>query len=136
MPRPKPRKWTDEDIDTPVAMWPTVPVTQIANTLNRTDAATRTKACELREKGLALKAKTSPRNPSIKPDLQDFDAVRGDYCRKHNITAAQFHARFEGDAKLAAELFRLARKQKVDRQKRLGRGPAIRRLVEIGLAKK
>ena len=136
MPRPKCREWTDEETNTLVAMWPNASAMQIANTLNRTDAATRMKACELREKGLALKAKTSPRNPSIKPDLQDFDAVRGDYCRKHNITAAQFHARFEGDAKLAAELFRLARKQKVDRQKRLGRGPAIRRLVEIGLAKK
>ena len=125
MPRPKCREWTDEETNTLVAMWPNASAMQIANTLNRTDAATRTKACELREKGLALKAKTSPRNPSIKPDLQDFDAVRGDYCRKHNITVAQFRARFERDAKLAAELFRLARKQKVDRQKRLGLGPAI-----------
>ena len=124
MRRPKHREWTDEEINTLVAMWPTAPVIQVANTLSRTHAATREKAKQLRARGL-LKHKISLRNPSIKPDPQDFADVRGDYCRKHHITVAQFHARFEGDAKLAVELFRLAQKQKVDRQKRLGLGPAI-----------
>jgi hypothetical protein len=102
------------EIKTLVVMWPNASVMQIANTLNRTHAATRGKAKQLRERGL-LKAKIVPRNASIKPDLQDFDAVRGDYCRKHNITVAQFRARFERDAKLAAELFRLALAAKLSR---------------------
>jgi hypothetical protein len=45
---------------------------------------------------------------SIKPDLQDFDAVKMDYCRKHQIDIAQLNARLASDNRLAAELFRLA----------------------------
>ena len=53
------------------------------------------------------------RGPSIKPDPQDFDEVKRDYCRKHNITIAELCARFEGDDQLAAELYRLAQAAKL-----------------------
>ena len=112
MPNPKHREWTDEDINTLVAMWPNATVMQIANTLSRTHAATREKAKQLRERGL-LKAKIAPRNPSIKPDPQDFVDVRGDYCRKHHIEDAQLTARLEADSQLAAKLYRLAISTKI-----------------------
>ena len=45
---------------------------------------------------------------SIKPDLRDFNAIKMDYCRKHQIDIAQLDARLASDNGLAAELFRLA----------------------------
>jgi hypothetical protein len=58
------------------------------------------------QKGL-LEAKDTPRR-SIKPDLQDFNEVKMNYCRKHNITIAELSARLEDDDQLRAELYRLA----------------------------
>ena len=60
------------------------------------------------QKGLLESKKAGRRGRSIKPDPQDFDEVKRDYCRKHHITAAELGARFERDGQLAAELYRLA----------------------------
>ena len=54
-----------------------------------------------------LEAKDSP-GRSNNPDLQDFNAVKTDYCRKHNITIAELSERLKGDDQLRAEFYRLA----------------------------
>jgi hypothetical protein len=54
---------------------------------------------------------TSP----IRPDLQDFDEVKRDYCRKHHITIAELCARFESDDQFVAELYRRAQAAKLTR---------------------
>jgi DNA-binding Lrp family transcriptional regulator len=108
-------RWTDEDISTLVRMWPTNSVTRIANRLHRSPDATRERARRLLKQGLLegtitshnkINGGRSTTNP-IKPDPQDFDEVKGDYCRKHHITIAQIYARFEGDDRLVAELYGL-----------------------------
>ena len=113
-------RWTDEDISTLVRMWPTNSVTRIANRLHRSPDATRERARRLLKQGLLegtitshnkINGGRSTTNP-IKPDPQDFDEVKGDYCRKHHITIAQLYARFEGDDRLVAELYRLAQAAK------------------------
>jgi hypothetical protein len=106
MPRPR-NQWTDEETNTLVSMWPNASIMEIATALHRTYSATRVKAKLLREEAL-LKGKNPPRNSSINPDQQDFDDVKEDYRRKHDITAAQLSARLESDDQLAAELYRLA----------------------------
>ena len=114
--------WTDEEIGALVSMWPTHTVMQIANTLHRSYSAIRGKAKELRNEGL-LEAKNVSRSQSIKPDPQDFDKVKRDYCRKHHISIAQLCARLdEGDDQLAAELYRLAHAAKLTRLRPKERG--------------
>ena len=108
------RRWTDEEISTLVSMWP--------HEHNRTNchaaaAPVRShprKAKRLCKKGL-LDGKNVPRCQSIKPDPQDFDEVKSDYCRKHHITIAELCARFERDNQLASELYRLALAAKLTR---------------------
>jgi hypothetical protein len=127
-------RWTDEDISTLVRMWPTNSVTRIANRLHRSPDATRERARRLLKQGLLegtitshnkINGGRSTTNP-IKPDPQDFDEVKGDYCRKHHITIAQLYARFEGDDRLVAELYRLAQAAKFTRS--TARVKAARRL--------
>src|SRR5258705_13710078 len=99
--------WTDEEISTLIRLWPTQSAMQIANALLRSRSAIRSKAQELCKKGL-LEGKNALRGQSIKPDAQDFDEVKTDYCRTHHITMAELGARFESGHQLAAELYRLA----------------------------
>ena len=106
--------WTDEEIGTLVSMWPTHTVRQIANTLHRSRAVITERVKRLRERSL-LKAKNPPRCRSIKPDPQDFDEVKSNYCRKHHVTIAELCARFERDNQLASELYRLALAAKLTR---------------------
>ena len=88
------RPWTDEEISTLVSMWPNASVMQIATRLHRAYGSVCTKAKQLREEGF-LEAKDTQQSRSIKPDLQDFDEVKVDYCRKHNITIAELCARLQ-----------------------------------------
>ena len=107
--------WTDEEISTLIRLWPTQSAMQIANTLRRRSrSAIRSKARQLCKKGL-LEGKNALRGQSIKPDAQDFDEVKTDYCRTHHITMAELGARFESDHQLAAELYRLAIAAKLSR---------------------
>ena len=99
--------WTNEEISMLVCMWSTSTATQIATRMRRSYGAIRAKAKQLRKEGM-LEDKKVLRGRSIKPDPQDFDEVKRDYCRKHDITIAELCARFEGDDQLAAELYRLA----------------------------
>ena len=100
------RPCTDKEISTLVSTWPNASTKQIAARLHRPWGSVHVKAKQLLEKGL-LEAKDTPRQ-SIKPDLQDFNEGRMDYCRKHNITIAELGARLEGDDQLRAEFYRLA----------------------------
>ena len=108
------RRWTDEEISTLVSMWPTSTTAQIAMRLQRPCGAIREKAKRLCKKGL-LDGKNAPRCQSIKPDPQDFDEVKSNYCRKHHVTIAELCARFERDNQLASELYRLALAAKLTR---------------------
>jgi hypothetical protein len=110
------RFWTDEEISALVSMWPEASIMHIAITLHRSPGSIMDKAKQLRQTGL-LKGTKGWRKKidegrstinSIKPDLQDFNAVKMDYCRKHRIDIAQLNARLASDDRLAAELFRLA----------------------------
>ena len=106
--------WTDEEIFTLIRLWPAQPAMQIANTLCRSHSAIRRKAKKLRKEGL-LESKRAPRVRSIKPDPQDFDEVKRDYCRKHRIDIAELDAKLERDDPLAAALYRLAQAAKLTR---------------------
>ena len=101
------RPWTGEEINTLVSMWPNASTSQIATRLHRAYCCVCSKAKRLRDKGL-LEAKNTRLPSSIKPDLKDFDKVKMDYCRKHNMTTAQLFARLQNDDQLRAELYRLA----------------------------
>ena len=105
------RVWTSEEISTLIGMWPKASVMQIANTLHRSPGSISAKAQWLRDKGLL----NVPQSGSIKPDPQDFDDVKRDYCRKHHINTVKLCARFESDDQLAAELYRLAQAAKLTR---------------------
>ena len=107
------RAWTKEEISTLIGMWPKASVMQIANTLHRSPGSIRDKAQRLRDNGV-LDANV-PQSGSIKPDPQDFDDVKRDYCRKHHINTVKLCARFESDDQLAAELYRLAQAAKLTR---------------------
>ena len=100
--------WTDEEINTLISLWPTYTAMQIANTLHRSRTAITERVKRIRERGLLLKANNPPRCRSIKPDPQDFDKAKGDYCRKHGIKLVELCARLEGNNQLAAELYALA----------------------------
>ena len=80
--------WTDEEIRTLVSMWPTNSVMKIATQLNCRRKTIYAKAKWLHKKGV-LEDKDFPRSRPINPDLQDFDEVKRDYCRKHHITVAK-----------------------------------------------
>ena len=123
-------RWTDEEIRELVTLWRTHTAVQIAPRLQRRLGSVTNKVERLREKGL-LKAKNPPRNKfnqgrsttkPIKPDLQDFDAVKTNYCRKRHISLAKLCTRFERDDKLAAELYRLAQLAKLTRLRSGGEG--------------
>ena len=101
------RPWTGKEISTLVSMWPNASISQIATRLHRAYGSVPSKAKQLREKGL-LEAKKTRCPSSIKPALTDFDKVKMDYCRKHNMTTAQLYARLQNDDQLRAELYRLA----------------------------
>ena len=103
----KGRPWTGQEINTLVSMWPNASTSQIATGLHRSYGCVRSKAIRLREMGL-LEAKKTRRPSPIKPALTDFDKVKMDYCRKHNMTTAQLFARLQNDDQLRAELYRLA----------------------------
>ena len=107
------RAWTKEEISTLIGTWPKASVMQIANTLHRSPGSIRDKAQRLRDNGV-LEANV-PQSGSIKPDRQDFDEVKMNYCRKNHITTAELYARFESDDQLAAELYRLAQAAKLTR---------------------
>ena len=100
------KPWTGEEISTLVSMWPNASTSQIATRLHRAYFCVCSKAKQLRDKSL-LEAKNT-QLLSIKPALTDFDKVKMDYCRKHNMTTAQLFARLQNDDQLRAELYRLA----------------------------
>ena len=100
--------WTDEEISTLIRLWPTHSAMQIADSLQRSYSAIRSRAKLLCKEGLIESKSATRRGPSVKPDPQDFDEVKTDYCRRHHITIAELSARFERDNRLAAELYRLA----------------------------
>jgi predicted transcriptional regulator len=120
--------WTDEEVGALVSMWPNTSVTQIATRLHRSREAVSYKAKRLHEKGLLLlEARCAKQNRPINPDPQDFDEVKREYRRKHHITIAELCARFEGDDRLAAELYRLAQAAKLTRlrSRKPGTGPSL-----------
>jgi hypothetical protein len=100
--------WTDEEILALIRLWPTSTAAQIAAQLHRSRGAVRVKAKQLCKEGLLESKNATRRGQSIKPDPQDFDEVKSDYCRKHHVTVAELGARFERDDQLAAKLYRLA----------------------------
>ena len=110
------RFWTEQEVTTLLSMWPTATYLQIGNALHRSRHSVCDKAKWLRNKGL-LEGKKNLRNAGqlVKPDQQDFDAVKMDYCRKHHIDIAQLNASFASDNRLAADLYRLAQAAKVTR---------------------
>ena len=91
---------------------------QIANTLHRSPGSIRDKAQRLRDKGVL---KAIPQSGSIKPDRQDFDEVKMNYCRKNHITTAELYSRFESDDQLAAELYRRGSSGQADKVGAQGR---------------
>ena len=103
------RVWTEQEVTTLLSMWPTATYLQIGNALHRSRHSVCDKAKWLRDKGL-LEGTKDRRNAmqSVKPDQQDFDAAKMDYCRNHQIDITQLNAGFASDNRLAAELFRLA----------------------------
>ena len=86
--------WTGQEINTLVSMWPNASMSQIGTRLHRSYGCVRSKAIRLREMGL-LEAKKTRRPSPIKPALTDFDKVKMDYCRKHNMTTAQLFQGFK-----------------------------------------
>ena len=107
--------WTDEEISTLISLWPTHTAMQIANTLHRSRTAITERVKRIRERGLLLKAKNPPRCRSIKPDPQDFNKAKRDYCWKHGIKLVELCARLEGNDQLTAELYALAQAAKLAR---------------------
>jgi hypothetical protein len=114
--------WTDEETSTLVRMWPKAMPTQIANSLHRSHMSIVNKATWLRRKGLLEMKRVQPSTVKkwrsktpLKPDNQDFDAVKMDYCRQHQITVAELSARFEQNDQLVAEFYRLAQTAKCRR---------------------
>jgi hypothetical protein len=124
--------WTDAETSALVSMWPKATPRQIANILHRSHSSIVNKAVWLRRKGLLeIKSKRLPEmkraQPStvkkwrsktpLKPDKQDFEAVKTDYCHEHQITVAELSARFEQNDQLVAQLYRLAQAAKCMRVK-------------------
>ena len=102
---------------------------QIANTLHRSRTAVTERVKRIRERGLLLKAKNPPRCRSIKPDPQDFDKAKRDYCWERHIKLVKLCARLEGNDQLAAELYRSAQAAKLTRLARWGEGKGSLRRV-------
>jgi hypothetical protein len=80
------------------------------------------KATWLRRKGLLEMKRAQPctakkwrSKTPLKPDKQDFEAVKTDYCRQHQITVAELSARFEQNDQLVAQLYWLAQAAKCRR---------------------
>ena len=95
--------WTDEELCELIDLWPTHSVAQIAKHLHRSPSATRERARQLLRDGVLegtmashnILVGTGSMTRPIRPDLQDFDEVKRDYCRQHHIDIAQLNARFE-----------------------------------------
>ena len=85
--------WTEQEVTTLLGMWPTATYLQIGNVLHRSRHSVCDKAKWLRDNGL-LEGTKNHAGQSVKPDQQDFDAVKMDYCRNHQIDFAQLNARF------------------------------------------
>jgi len=110
------RVWTEQEVTTLLSMWPTATYLQIGNALHRSRHSVCDKAKWLRDKGLLEGTKNRQNaEQSVKPDQQDFDAVKMDYCRNHHIDIVQLNVRFGSDNRLAADLYRLAQAAKVIR---------------------
>jgi hypothetical protein len=107
--------WTDEEIRTLIRLWPTHSAMQIANTLHRSYSAIRSRAKLLCKEGFLESRSTTRRGPSIKPNPEDFDEVKRDYCRRNHISFAELSERFERDDRLAAELYRRALEARLTR---------------------
>jgi DNA-binding Lrp family transcriptional regulator len=116
--------WTDEELCELIDLWPTHSVAQIAKHLHRSPSATRERARQLIRDGVLegtmashnILVGTGSMIRPIRPDLQDFNQVKRDYCLEHHIDIAQLNARFESDHRLAAELYRLAQAAKFNRK--------------------
>ena len=110
------RVWTEQEVSTLLSMWPTATHLQIGNALHRSRHSVCDKAKWLRDRGF-LEGTKDRRNAmqSVKPDQQDFDAAKMDYCRNHQIDITQLSARFASDNRLAADLYRLAQAAKIIR---------------------
>ena len=76
------RFWTDDEVSTPVSMWREASIMHIAITLHRSPGSIH-KSKQLRQMGRLKGTRLAKENRrgaiidlSIKPDLQDFDAVK------------------------------------------------------------
>jgi len=87
---------------------------QIATRLRRSRQVVFLKV-EIYAKWGLLEDKDISRGRPIKPDQQDFDEAKRNYCRKDDMTIAQLCAKFESDNRLAAQLYRLAQTAKLAR---------------------
>ena len=84
--------WTDEELCELIDLWPTHSVAQIAKHLHRSPSATRERARQLLRDGVLegtmashnILVGTGSMTRPIRPDLQDFDEVKRDYCRQHH----------------------------------------------------
>ena len=116
--------WTDKELCELIDLWPTHSVAQIAKHLHRSPSATRERARQLIRDGVLegtmashnILVGTGSMTRPIRPDLQDFDEVKRDYCRQHHIDIAKLNARLETDDRLAAELYQLAQAAKFNRE--------------------
>ena len=116
--------WTDEELCELIDLWPNHSVAQIAKRLHRSPSATRERARQLIRDGVLegtmashnILVGTGSMTRPIRPDLQDFDEVKRDYCRQHHIDIAKLNARLETDDRLAAELYQLAQAAKFNRE--------------------
>jgi len=115
--------WTDEELCELIDLWPTHSVAQIAKRLHRSPSSTGQRARQLLKDGVlegtmashSMLVGTRSITTAIRPDLQDFEEVKRDYCRQHHITIAELCSRFERDEQFAAELYRLAQAAKLTR---------------------
>ena len=111
--------WTEEETSTLVSMWPNATAMQIAKILRRSRQSVANKVGWMCRQGL-LERKEAQRErqskpPRLIPEKQDFEAVKMDYCRQHQITVAELSVRFEENDQLVAKLYRLAQAAKCAR---------------------
>jgi hypothetical protein len=117
--RPRPpmsRHWTDDESRELAVLWPTHSVAEIARLLRRSG-----NSVIFRARRLSLERKHVPRSAPVKPDPQDFDAVKRDYCQNHGIDMVALIARLAKDDRLAAALFRLAQATTLARTSKAGK---------------
>jgi hypothetical protein len=63
----------------------------------------------------------------VKPDPQDFDAGKRDYCQNHGIDMVALIARLANDDQLAAALFRLGQATTLARKSKAVNSRSLRR---------